>query len=153
MTTVRVRVERHGRVERGQTTILIVGFAIVLMMAVGVVVDASAAYLQRQALATLADGAALAAADEVEGAAVYTGGLSGDRAPLDPDRIEAVVHDHLRAVGAHGTHPGLRIEVAVHDDTVLVRLSARLDLPIAVDGLTDARVGARGAASVLLDRS
>ena len=49
--------------ERGQTTVLIVGLAVVLLMAIAVVVDASAAYLQRQGLDTVADGAALAGAD------------------------------------------------------------------------------------------
>ncbi|HEY9563226.1 MAG TPA: pilus assembly protein TadG-related protein, partial [Nocardioides sp.] len=44
--------------EAGQVTVLIVGFALILLMAVGVVVDTSAAYLNRQSLDTLADGAA-----------------------------------------------------------------------------------------------
>ena len=51
------------RDEAGQTTIMIVGFAVVLMMTIVVVVDASAAYLQRQGLDNVADGAALAGAD------------------------------------------------------------------------------------------
>lgn len=141
-----------GADQRGQTTVLIVGFAVVLLMAVGVVVDASAAYLQRQSLATLADGAALVGADQVEGAAVYAGGLSGERAPLDADRIRGAVQEHLRSLGAFGHHPGLQVGVAIRDDGVHVTLSAPLDLPISVDGLTDTRVVARGAASVLLDR-
>ncbi|WP_447643347.1 pilus assembly protein TadG-related protein [Nocardioides zeae] len=49
--------------QHGQTTLMIVGFAGVLFMLLAVVVDASAAYLQRQGLATIADGAALAGAD------------------------------------------------------------------------------------------
>jgi hypothetical protein len=44
-------------------TLLIVGLAVVLMTAIAVVVDATAAFLQRQGLATVADGAALAGAD------------------------------------------------------------------------------------------
>ena len=47
------------RDESGQTTVMIVGFAVVLMTAVGMVVNVSAAYLQRQSLDNLADGAAL----------------------------------------------------------------------------------------------
>lgn len=138
------------RDQQGTTTVLIIGFAIVLLMAVGVVVDASAAYLQRQALSTLADGAALAGADEVEGAAVYEGGLGETRAPLDTDRIRAVVGAYLRDLGALRDHPGLRYDVAVRDRSVVVRLDAPLDLPITVGGITDTRVGARGAAAVLL---
>ena len=48
----------RGRDEQGQVTLLIIGFASILLMAIVVVVDASAAYLQRQGLDNLADGAA-----------------------------------------------------------------------------------------------
>jgi uncharacterized membrane protein len=140
-----------ARDEAGQVTVLVIGFALLLLMAVGVTVDASAAYLQRQSLSTLADSAALAGADEVEGAAVYTAGLDGARAPLDTDRIRGVVGDHLREVGAYAEFPGLSFDVAVRDRSVVVRVSAPLDLPVTVAGLTEGRVGARGSAVVLLD--
>ena len=42
---------------------MIIGLAVVLLMAAVVVVDASAAFLRRQELDTVADGAALAGAD------------------------------------------------------------------------------------------
>ena len=42
---------------------MIIGFALVLAMLVALVTDASAAYLRRQGLDTLADGAALRGAD------------------------------------------------------------------------------------------
>ena len=65
-----------SRSESGQATILIVGLATVLAMGVAVVTDASAAYLQRQGLDNLADGAALAGADlGAAGDDVYTGGI------------------------------------------------------------------------------
>ena len=51
------------RDERGQSAVLIVGLASFLLLAIVVVVDASAAFLQRQGLDTVADGAALAGAD------------------------------------------------------------------------------------------
>ena len=47
------------RDEQGQVTLLIIGFAGMLLMAIVVVIDASAAYLRRQGLDNLADGAAL----------------------------------------------------------------------------------------------
>ena len=94
------------RDERGQTSVLIIGFAFVLLLMVGVVVDASAAYLQRQGLDTLADGAALAGADEVRGSGVYEGGLTGERAPLDAAAARAAVHDYLLGIGAYDEHPG-----------------------------------------------
>ena len=46
------------RDERGTGMLLIVGLAFVLAMMAAVVTDASAAYLQRQGLDTIADGAA-----------------------------------------------------------------------------------------------
>ena len=49
--------------QRGSTIPLIVGFTAVLLVAAGAVVDATAAWLQRQSLENVADGAALQAAD------------------------------------------------------------------------------------------
>ena len=51
------------RDQAGQATVRIIGFAVVLAMLMATVVDASAAYLQRQGLDTVADGAALRGAD------------------------------------------------------------------------------------------
>lgn len=138
------------RDEAGQVTVLIVGFAVVLMLAVGVSVDASAAYLQRQGLDSLADGAALAGAQEVRGSAVYREGL-GERAPLDTDRIRGVVARYLRGVGAYGEYPGLRWSLEFREKAVVVRVTAPLDLPIRVHDLTDGRVSSRGSASVIVE--
>ncbi len=142
---------RGDRADVGQTSVLIIGFAFVLLLMVGVVVDSSAAYLQRQGLDTLADGAALAGADEVHGAGVYEAGLTGERAPLDAAAIQAAVHDYLLRIGAYADHPGLSFDVAIRDRSVVVRVSAPLDLPITVADLTETRVDARGAAVVEVD--
>ena len=68
-----------ARSESGQAAVLLVGFFAVALLLVAVVVDASAAYLRRQGLDNIADGAALAGADGVQGREVYEGGL-GERA-------------------------------------------------------------------------
>lgn len=136
--------------EKGQTTLLIIGFAIVLAMAVGVVVDSSAAYLERQSLSTLADGAALSAADQVQGRGVYGGGL-GERVPIDRGVARATVATYLRDLGAYADHPGLGFDVMVRDRAVLVRLSAPLDLPITVDGVTETTVSATSSAEVRVE--
>lgn len=91
--------------EEGQATLLIIGFAVVLVMMLAVAVDASAAYLRRQGLDNLADGAALAAADGVQGQQVYLGGL-GERARIDPDAARGRVAEYLWAVDAAGRYPG-----------------------------------------------
>jgi hypothetical protein len=124
-------VTRHG--EHGQTTLLIVGLAVVAMLLIGVVVDASAAYLRRTGLDSLADGAALAAADGIQGRQVYQGGL-GARAEIDPVVARAYVGDYLRDTGAAGRYPGLSYRVDAGTDRVVVRVSAPLDLPITPPG-------------------
>ena len=136
--------------ESGQTTVLIVGFAVLALLMVGVAVDASAAYLRRQGLDNLADGAALAAADGVQGRQVYEGGL-GERARIDPAVARGYVTDYLRATGAARKYPGLRYFVDASADRVVVRVEAPLDLPITLPGLgSRARVSATAASYVVV---
>ena len=75
------------RDDEGQVSVLIVGFVAVLVVLIGVVVDASAAFLQRAGLNSLADSAALAATDGVQGEAIYTHGL-GQRGQIDPEAAQ-----------------------------------------------------------------
>lgn len=132
--------------EDGQTSLLIIGFFIVAVMMVAVVVDASAAYLRRQAMDSLADGAALAAADGVQGEQVYEGGL-GERATIDPAVARSHVADYLVAVDAHQRYPGLSYRVSASADAVVVRISAPVDLPLRLPGWRDRTVVGATAAS------
>jgi hypothetical protein len=142
------------RDERGTATLLIVGFALVLAMMAAVVTDASAAYLQRQGLDTLADGAALTAADAgASGEEAYGEGLGQDL-HLDAATARAAVVDYLQQVGAYARYPGLTVDVAVDPSTqrVLVAVRAPIRLPLHVPGSPDhASVGARSAATVGID--
>ena len=121
------------RRERGTASVMIVGLAVVAIMLVAVVVDASAAYLRRSGLDSLADGAALAASDGVQGRQVYEGGL-GERAQIDPEVARGYVDHYLRDTGAARRYPGLRYEVDAGRDRVVVRVTAPLDLPITPPG-------------------
>lgn len=136
--------------ETGQATVLIVGFAVVLLLMTGVVVDSSAAYLQRQELDTLADGAALAAADEARGSAIYGDGL-GETVPISADIARQAVLAHLQRVDAWSDHRGLLVETRIDDESVVVRLEAPLDLPFTVGDIGETTVGATGAAEVRVD--
>ncbi len=140
----------RGRDERGQVTVLIIGFAFVLALGVAVVVDASAAYLQRSGLSTLADGAALYGADAgATGASTYTEGVPEDQLALDADVARAGVADYLRSVGAYEEYPGLRVLVQVDParSAVEVRVTAPLDLPLGVPGAPESpTVSAEGSA-------
>ena len=121
------------RGDRGQTSLLVIGLAVVAIMMVAVVVDASAAYLRRSGLDSLADGAALAAADGIRGSQVYQGGL-GEHAQIDPQVARAYVADYLSATGAARHYPGLSYRVEIGTDRVVVRLASPLDLPITPPG-------------------
>lgn len=119
--------------QRGQASVLIIGFTVVAVMMVAVVVDASAAYLRRTALDSLADGAALAAADGIEGRQVYEGGL-GRRAEIDPVVARRLVAEYLRDSGAGRRYPGLVCTVDAAPDRVVVHVSAPVRLPITPPG-------------------
>jgi hypothetical protein len=131
--------------------VLIVGLALVLLMMAAVVTDASAAYLQRQGLDTLADGAALTAADAgASGREAYGGGLDADL-HLDPGLARAAVSDYLRRVGAFARYPGLRVGVSVDagNRRVTVEVRAPIRLPLHVPGSPGhAVIGATSAALV-----
>jgi Flp pilus assembly protein TadG len=143
----------HDRDERGQSSLLIVGFAVVLAMLVAVVVDTSAAYLQRQGLDTLADGAALRGADlGATGEDVYQGGVPAETLALTPARARAAVGAYLHDAGAYARYPGLSYTVRVDGDRVEVRLHAPLDLPLSIPGSPErATIGAQGSAVVGVD--
>ena len=137
--------------ERGQASVLIIGLATVLAMTIALVVDASAAYLQRQGLDTLADGAALRGADlGATGEDVYEGGVD-QRLELTPSQARGAVGAYLRETGAFARYPGLSYTVRLDPATrsVEVDLSAPLDLPLAIPGSPErATIGATGSAIV-----
>jgi uncharacterized membrane protein len=143
------------RDERGTALLMIIGFAMVLLMMAAVVTDASAAYLQRQGLDTLADGAALTAADAgASGNEAYGDGLDADL-HLDPGVAQSAAIGYLHRVGAYARYPGLTAEVHVDTATqrVIVAVHAPIHLPLHVPGApVRALIGATSAASVGVDQ-
>ena len=137
------------RGEDGQTAVLIIGFAVVAVLMVAVVVDASAAYLRRSGLDSVADGAALAAADGIESSQVYRGRL-GARARIDPLLARRFVADYLRQTGAAGRFPGLSYSIETGTDRVVVHVTSPLDLPLTPPGWDTSPVISGSAASVVL---
>ncbi len=141
----------RSRTDRGSVSPLIVGFAAVLLALVAVVVDASQAFLERQSLATLAEGAALQGADlGAEGQEVYGGGLGADPLRITPAAARAAVERYLTDVDAYAEHPGLRVAVRVDGARVEVGLTAVVDLPLTVPG-TDGRATVTGTGSAIAD--
>lgn len=138
------------REDHGSVTLLIIGFAGILLMAIVMVVDASSAYLQRQGLDNLADGAALYGAD-LGSTDVYATGVDAVRLGQEEAAVEAAVRDYLVRAGAGRKFPGIDVDVRVDrvSRSVTVRLQARLDLPLTIPGSpTHPTVGASSTAAV-----
>jgi Flp pilus assembly protein TadG len=112
------------RRDDGQITVMTVGFFVVLGLLAVVVVNASAAFLQRQELNNLADGAALAATDGLSRDAFYRDG------EVEVGEVEA-----RRLAGAYLAGEQLRgVQVSTDGDRVHVRLERTIDLAIRPPG-------------------
>ncbi|GAA4696356.1 hypothetical protein GCM10023226_38490 [Nocardioides nanhaiensis] len=133
-------------------TPMIIGFAFVVLLLVATVVDVSAAYLHRQQLDTLADGAALYGADGgVASRALYTDGVTDSRLDLAPAQARAAVEEYLQRVGARQRFPGLQVQVSLAQgsERLEVRVSSPVDLPLTVPGAPSSpRIVATGGAVV-----
>jgi uncharacterized membrane protein len=110
--------------ERGSITVMSIGFLFLLGTLTVVVVNASAAFLQRQELNNLADGAALAAADGLDAAAFY----ERREVFLNAADVQSLVVQHISGSEARLT------ALAVDGDRVHVRLARPMDLPLVPPG-------------------
>lgn len=120
--------------DRGSVLFLGVGLTAVCLLAFVVMVDASAAFLQRQQLLAVADAAALAAAQSIDLPAYYAEGATA-ATRLDvgglPRRVRAYV---ARASGPEGVTVDL---VESDGRQVLVGMSGPLRLPFLSGLVTD----------------
>jgi len=112
------------RGERGSITVMSIGFLLLLGALTVVVVNASAAFLQRQELNNLADGAALAAADGLDAAAFY----ERRQVVLSASDVRSLVTQHISSSDARLT------ALEVEGDRVYVRLARPMDLPLVPPG-------------------
>lgn len=119
---------RRARGDDGTVLLLVVGFAVVLMALVGVVVDVTAVLLAKRGVASAADGAAVAAAQQLDEEAFYAGGVAG-RVPLSPQQVAATVAQYAAATG----QPGLQLQGAVEGGTTAVVRAQRV-VPLPVSG-------------------
>jgi len=112
------------RNQRGTITVMSIGFLILLGLLTVVVVNSSAAFLQRQELNNLADGAALIATDGLDEAEFYR----HRRVVLSESAVHALIDDHLAGSGARLA----TLEIAA--DRVHLRLERPMDLPLVPPG-------------------
>lgn len=120
----RMKRRTQSKNERGSITVMSMGFLILLGALTVVVVNASAAFLQRQELNNLADGAALAAADGLDAAAFYE---RRDVVLSEPD-VRLLVTQYIAGSEARVT------VLEVEQDRVRVQLARPMDLPLVPPG-------------------
>lgn len=117
--------------DAGTIMVLVIFFALIIAGLITVVVDVSTVFLARRELQSVADGAAISAAQQADFATVY-GGQVGVAIPLSDADVEAYVADYVDdpARLPHECHAVPDIAAAVPDGrTVTVELSCKAPLP------------------------
>lgn len=122
--------------ERGQTTVLVLGMALLAFAVAGLAVDGTRAWLYRRTLQNAADAAALAGAAELDRAAYYSSG--GEELILDEDASETVATRWLseRVVDARAVVDAsperVRVEMRGAVPTTFLSLAGIRSIEVAV---------------------
>lgn len=141
------RRDERRRDERGQMTVLIIGFTAIVLLMIVVVTDISKVFLVRRDLDATADGAVLAAANGL--AAIYAQPGDGENAEIDPDEARRLTAEYLDSVGAGNRFDGLDWFADVDGTAVTVHLSSSVDLPFEPPGWQGTADIASDAAAVV----
>lgn len=140
---------RACRGDDGSVLPLVIGAVVVVLLLVGVVTDTSVLWLQRRALQSTVDGAALAGAQAVDLASVYAGGAHGDLT-LAPAAVRRAVRRYLAATPSDDELPRFRLTSTTVDRSVVtVAASSTVSLPFTTL-LTGRGVVVRADASAVL---
>jgi uncharacterized membrane protein len=136
---------RQLRDDSGQLLLLVLLYTLVAAGLVVVATDAATVFLHRRALASAADGAALAAMQAADEGAIYTGG-AGAVLPVDATAARAMVHGYVVDNRLAARFPDFAVRaVAADGRSVTVTLASRVRLPFV--GV----LGAQYAAGVPID--
>ena len=113
---------------------MIVGFVMIVVLTVGVVANASKAFVYRRSLASWADGAAVAAAQQVAENALYAG-PAVDELPISSLGAQHAVADYVSRNRLRQRFEGFAVAVTVDASTarVTVEFAARVPLVLAGD--------------------
>jgi Flp pilus assembly protein TadG len=126
--------------DRGQALLWFALMLPFLLGIVGLATDVGTAYIQRQALQTLADDAARTGAEHLDLPRYY----AGDQAALDPQAARQAALTYLAEVA-----PGTPADVRADQQHVAVTVQRAVPLPfLAAIGLRTATVRAEGVATV-----
>lgn len=115
--------------DHGAVSILVVGFAMIVLLLLAVVVSASRVYLAQRDLVAAADAAAASAAQAVSESAVY-GGELGSELPIDEGGAESRVIEYVAAAALPSRFDGFAVVAVLVDGTsVTVTFAARAPMP------------------------
>jgi uncharacterized membrane protein len=104
-------------------------FTLILATLLAVTIDVAAvAWYQRQ-LAALTDAAALASAQGLDEATLYSRGAT-EVIPLDPARVSELAHNYLAAANAPARFANFNFSATTSHDTVLVSTTATFLPPL-----------------------
>jgi hypothetical protein len=123
----------------GLIAILVIGLMSLVLAMMIVVINISAVIIARRNLVSVADGAAVAAAQRIDLAAFYAGDGEG-AIPLDPEAVDEVREEF----GKEGDI--FSITLSPDATTVTVRVRRSADLPFGAFGFSDVEVDARATA-------
>ena len=115
------------RDDDGTILVLLLGFTAVLLLMVAVVVNVSSVILAKRSLVSTADGAAVAAAQELDLDALHARGLGSGRIPFSRDQVVARVEQYQRQAGQDGAD--LAGDVSADGTTAIVRAVRMVELP------------------------
>ncbi|WP_232481341.1 pilus assembly protein TadG-related protein [Arthrobacter sp. YN] len=117
--------------DEGQIAVLIIGFVVLALLLATVVMAASAVYLEHKKLLSLADGAALAAADSFMVGDIGTGSRPGPS--LVDERVRSGAASYLSGTGASSHHDRLALAAGTGSEpggTAVVVLTAVAHPPV-----------------------
>ncbi len=120
--------------DEGQITVLIIGFVMIVVLAVGVIANASKVFVYRRSLASWADGAAIAAAQSVAEDVVYAG-PTVEQLPIAASEARRVVDEYVARNGLARRFDALQVDVGVNPaaSTVTVEFAVRVPLVLSDD--------------------
>ncbi len=131
----------------GTVMVLALAGALLVLAVVLVLTDTSSLFMRRAALLTVADSAAIAAANAIDVPSLYDTGINASL-PLDPVQAQALAEVYVQGVEDARLSDVRLDSVVVSSDEVAVIVSAAVPSPLSgITGTRTMRIRARASAS------
>ena len=121
------------RRDDGQITLVIIGFVMIVVLAVGVVANAAKVFVYRRSLASWADGAAIAAAQSVAEDVLYAG-ETVEVLPISATGARRVVDDYVERNRLADRFEDMRVAVGIDPAAATVTVEFGVRVPLVLSG-------------------